>query len=74
MQLDSYDYVRAVGDADHASTFDFPSYPKVAQGLCFERAQQASQKPAVLESLKQVAEETGHYLKILVDFCWLHSL
>ena len=32
VQLDSYEYVRAVGDADHESTFSFQTNPRVAQG------------------------------------------
>ncbi|CAE7431830.1 ALMA4 [Symbiodinium natans] len=57
VRLDSYEYPPAVGDADHASTFSFQTSSRVARGLCFENAQQASQSPAVLENLKSAADE-----------------
>ncbi|CAE7772012.1 ALMA6 [Symbiodinium sp. CCMP2592] len=62
VQLDSYEYVRAVGDADHESTFSFQTNPRVAQGLSFEKAQTAAQEPVMLESLRQAAKEmeTAH--------------
>ncbi|CAE7787095.1 ALMA3 [Symbiodinium sp. CCMP2456] len=62
VQLDSYEYVRAVGDADHESTFSFQTCPRVAQGLSFEKAQKAAQEPGMLESLRQLAKEmeTAH--------------
>ena len=38
-------------------TFSFQTSSRVARGLCFENAQQASQSPAVLENLKSAADE-----------------
>ncbi|CAE7843872.1 ALMA4 [Symbiodinium microadriaticum] len=62
VQLDSYEYVRAVGDADHESTFSFQTCPRMAEGLTFEAAQKAAQEPVMLESLRQLAKEmeTAH--------------
>ncbi|CAE7261858.1 ALMA4 [Symbiodinium pilosum] len=54
LQLE-YNYPPAFGDVDHPGTFGFQTCPRVVGGLTFERAQEGSFDPAILENMaKQI--------------------
>ena len=50
LQLE-YEYPPAFGDVDHPGTFGFQTCPRVVQGLTFERAQEGSFDPLILEHM-----------------------
>ena len=52
LQLE-YEYPPAFGDVDHPGTFGFKTCPRIVKGLTFEKAQEGSFEPEILERMSE---------------------